>query len=57
MTDAAKIVTELAKWLPLAWQLRSVFGGNQKKALAALRKWELDERKKRDARLAATKQQ
>lgn len=56
MTDAAKIVAELARWLPVAWQLRDMFGGDKREALKALRRWELEERRRRDARLAAKQQ-
>jgi len=47
----AQVIAEAAKWLPVAWQLRDVFGGDKRAALAALRKLELDRRKARDRRM------
>jgi hypothetical protein len=49
--NAAEIIKELVRWLPIAWQLRELFGGDTKKALAAVRKVELDQRKARDKRM------
>jgi len=48
---AESIIKEAARWLPVAWKLRSIFGGDKRKALAAIRKLELDKRKERDRRM------
>lgn len=45
------IIAEIAKWLPVAWRLRSLFGGDKRAALAALRKLELQRRVERDKRM------
>lgn len=48
---AATVVREIARWLPLAWQMRAVFEGDRRKARRALRAWELAKRAERDRRM------
>lgn len=49
--DITKFAAKNAQWLELGLKLRDIFGGDKRKALAALRKWELDQRKARDKRM------
>jgi len=45
------VVKEIAKWLPVAWELRELFSGDKRKALAAIRSAEMKARALRDARM------
>lgn len=47
----AQVVKELVKWLPVAWELRELFGGDKRKALRAIRSRELKLRAARDRRM------
>jgi len=52
MSDLARAATKLAKMLPLAAMLYDAFGGDTRKARAAIRRWEQEQRKITDRRLS-----
>ena len=51
MSDIAKAVTEIVRWLPLLPTMIDLFG-TPTQARKALRAWELEQRRARDARIA-----
>ena len=49
--DVGKIIEMIARFIPLAWELAQIFGGDTREARSALRRLELEERAKRDERM------